>query len=251
MSKCVIKNLIGICIVCVIGFSLGYFFECVFNDDAVASGNDYKEGETKDITEYHTDIFSEDIYVCTYNKEKRFYRYNKKKSNVKSVEDDTGYRKGDDTLSIAKQIFNNECDIVLKNSGGSSEIYEEYKDGYPTGGMIGFVYDEKGIMLEAYIREGSVYEFDEKSMITYEEAYRIGIEALYDKYGKNTVLYGTIDDCKYEIIYRPDLELMCYSIEVVEGYINGDAKGFVGEVSFYLNVSVDGTYTEIASTLGY
>lgn len=247
MNKKTVRILIGACAVCAAGFTLGYSLKAAFNEKAIAA--DEYNG-TKIQNERFTDIFPEDIYTCSYNDNTGSYAFIKKNGLAKSINGKEAYRRCDDTLSIVKKVLDIKYDIVLEDCSEGSIIYEEYKDGYPTGAFAGFAYDENGVMIEARFRKGSIYDFDEEAMISYEEAYRIGIEALYKKYGENTDLYVTSDDCTYEVMYRPDRKMMCYCIDEVNGYMNGKDGSFDGEVVFTLFVSVDGTYAEIASTLG-
>lgn len=249
MKKDVIKAVLGIAVVCAVGFFLGYSIKNVFNEKVIASREYVNENETEIKTGYHTDIFASDLYTCTYNEGKDAYKFVKK--NIQTKASDSMYCKRKDTLSIAEKILDNKYDLVLKDSDNACEIYEEYKDGYPTGGIASFVFDENGVMIEAYFRKGKIYEVDETSMISYDEAYDIGICEIYKKYGEDTLIDGTSKDCSYEIIYRPDLEMMCYSIQTVYGHMYGDMENDINQVNFYMYISIDGKYVEIASTLGY
>ena len=246
MNKKTVRILIGACAVCAAGFTLGYSLKTAFNEKAIAA-EEYNGTEIQ--KERFADIFPTDIY--TYNVSSGRYAFIKKNNLTKSANGKEAYRRSDNTLSVAKKILDFKYDIVLKECSEQGVMYEEYKDGYQTGGLASFVYDENGVMIEASFREGSIYDFDEDAMISYEEAYSIGTEALYKKYGENTELYVTSDDCTYEVMYRPDLKMMCYCIENVNGYMHGKDGSFDGEVVFILFVSVDGTYAEVASTLCY
>lgn len=248
MNKKTVKIFIGICAVCAAGFILGYSMKKAFNEKAIAA-DEYNDTEVK--KERFAEVFPEDIYTCSYNDSTGSYVFIKKNDLTKSVNGKEAYRRSDDTLSIVRKVLDCKYDIVLKDYSEGSVIYLEYKDGYRTGAFAGFAYDENGVMIEARFREGTIYEFDEAAMIPYEEAYRIGIEALYEKYGENTVLNVTSADCPYEVMYRPDLKMMCYCIDDVNGYMNGKDGGFEGEVVFTLFVSVDGTFAQVASTLCY
>lgn len=247
MNKKTVRILIGACAVCATGFTLGYSLKTAFNEKAIAA-DEYSATEIK--KERFADIFPTDIYTCSYNGSAGRYAFIKKNNLTKSANGKEAYRRSDDTLSLMKKVLDCKYDIEVVEFSEGCVMYEEYKDGYPTGAFAGFVYDENGVMIEASFREGSIYDFDEEAMISYEEAYRIGIEALYKKYGENTDLYVTSDDCTYEVMYRPDRKMMCYCIDEVNGYMNGKDGSFDGEVVFTLFVSVDGTYAEIASTLG-
>lgn len=247
MNKKMVKIFIGICVVCAAGFELGYSMKKTFNEKAIAAD----EYGTEVKKERFAEVFPEDIYTCSYNNSTGSYVFTKKNSMEKSINGKEAYQRSDDTLSIMQKILGCKYDIVLEDCSEGSIIYLEYKDGYRTGAFAGFAYDENGFMIEARFREGKMYDFDEEAMIPYEEAYNIGIEALYKKYGENTVLNVTSADCPYEVMYRPDLNMMCYCIEEVNGYMNGKDGGFEGEVVFTLFVSVDGTLAQVASTLCY
>lgn len=248
MNKRAVKFLVVICVVCAAGFALGYSLKKTFNEKAIAA-DEYNGTEMKN--ERYADIFPKDIYTWSCNDNASSYAFIKKNNVTKSANGKEAYRRSDDTLSIMKKVIECKYDIVLIESSEGCVMYEEYKDGYQTGAFAGFVYDENGVMIEAHFREGSIYDLDEKAMIPYEEAYRIGIEALYKKYGEDTVLNVTSADCPYEVMYRPDLKMMCYCIEEVNGYVNGKEGSFSGEVVFTLFVSVDGTFAQVASTLCY
>lgn len=248
MNKRMVKIFIGICVVCAAGFTLGYSLKRVFNEKAIAA-DEYNSTEAK--KERFADIFPEDIYTYSCNYNAGNYAFIKKNNLTRSTNGKEAYRRSDDTLNIMQKILGCKYDIVTEEASERCVMYEEYKDGYQTGAFAGFVYDENGVMIEAHFREGRIYDFDEEAMIPYEEAYNIGIEALYKKYGENTDINVTSADCPYEVKYLPDLDMMCYCIDDVNGYMNGKDGGFEGEVVFTLFVSVDGTVAQVASTLCY
>lgn len=248
MNKRAVKFLVIICVVCAAGFALGYSLKKVFNEKAIAA-DEYNGAEMK--SERLADIFPKEIYIWSYNDNAGSYSFIKKNNVTRSASGKEAYRRSDDTLSIMKKVLGCKYDIVSIEASERCVMYDEYKDGYQTGAFAGFVYDENGVMIEAHFREGSIYDFDEETMIPYEEAYQIGIEALYKKYGENTVLNVTSADCPYEVMYRPDLKMMCYCVDDVNGYVNGKEGSFSGEVVFTLFVSVDGTFAQVASTLCY
>ena len=100
-------------------------------------------------------------------------------------------------------------------------------------------------------REGRIYDVDEETMISYEEAYGIAVDAIINKYGADTVIEGDSSDYEYRIYYRPASEDLCYEIMKVLGHMPSMVESDIDPVYFFVTVSRDGTFVEVASSLGY
>lgn len=238
------KYIIVICI-CIIGFSIGFVcHELVFKE--VDASN--KIDSEQEVREY-TDIFSEDLYVSTYNDKSKIVHITKK-NGISKEKTNKLYSKVD-AKKLADEMLHSEYELRLTDETDYGLSYEEYKDGYPTGGLASYVFDEEGNIVEARFREGTIYEFDEDTMISYEEAYVIAIKAIIDKYGADVDIEGDSSDYEYRIYYRPASEDLCYEIIKVVGHIPDMVESGIDPVYFYITVSKDGTFVEVASSLGY
>ena len=161
--------------VCVVGFAAGYFLKLQPLNE-VKAANDYNETEVSnedyaDIQRY-TDVFSEGQYSCSY-------------ANgivVVSLENSTSRSMGavyttNDILQLNEEIMNTEEPMIVTDTDDCSVTYEEYKNGYPTGALASYVFDENGNIIEAYFREGEIYSYPD-SVISCEEAYNMAIAAI-------------------------------------------------------------------------
>ena len=259
-----LKYIIVLVVICVMGFSLGYFGRNDMSDKMDAAEN---IGEFDDVSDMETEAsvdtskvdtqsesgeeytLSSDMYTTSYDSKLLITYYSLKDEAVMSKS--VNLPNKDDVWKLAQQML--ECEHELRKTldNGRRIRYEEYKDGYPTGACASFVCDENGNIIFAGFREGAVYDFDEESVISIEDAYEIGVEEIYNKYGKDTIVDGDVYDYEYRIMYKPDLKKLCYQILQVEGHRYGDMEKPINQVKFTITVAMDGTSVVIASTLGF
>lgn len=259
-----LKYIIVLVVICLMGFSLGYFGKNDMSEKMDAAENAETVDAVRDIeTETSVDMgkidnqsesgeeytLSSNMYTTSYDSELLITYYTLKDEAVMSKS--VNLPNKDDVWQLAQQML--ECENELRKTldDGRHIRYEEYKDGYPTGACASFVFDENDNIIFAGFREGAVYDFIEESVISIEEAYKIGVEEIYNKYGKDTIVDGDVYDYEYRIMYKPDLKKLCYQILRVEGHRYGDMEKSINQVEFTITVPMDGTSVIVASSLGF
>lgn len=248
MKKIFTKWYVIVVCICIIGFTIGFVYHDMISEELNAA-NKNKYDEEREMKDYYADIFSEDIYTASYNDSSKVVHVTKK-NGISSEKSNKLYVKGD-AKKLAKEMLDYEYELRLIDTTEYTLTYEEYKDGYPTGGLASYVFDEDGNIVEARFREGRIYDVDEETMISYEEAYGIAVDAIINKYGADTVIEGDSSDYEYRIYYRPASEDLCYEIMKVLGHMPSMVESDIDPVYFFVTVSRDGTFVEVASSLGY
>ncbi len=209
------------------------------------------ERETKVSTEekkVDSEVYNQDYYYHFYDEDTLTYSF-EKKHYVEETEETMFYKK-EDIEELLYKVIDVKYDLVLNESDNGLVEYLEYQNNYPTGLRIVFTIED-GYISKASYREGTAYDIDEKDMITYEEAFDIAKKSICEKYGEDTEVLGEDKDYEYEFFYSAEGKVLCYRILEVKGNINGDPDYDLNPVTFYVNVSIDGAFVEIASTLGY
>lgn len=245
MQRKILVSIFKILLVCFIGFLFGFFTKNIFLSDANASEADVLSNE-KTITNTDSvlnNIFPSDSYYSAYNEDTGVYHFTYK-GNSKTRTSSTLYTKAD-ALSLTKQLIRFKYDIKLTDDSRNGISYEEYQGDYPTGAYAGYVFSDEGYLLEAYYREGVIYDFDSSKMISYEKAYSMAVEAIADKYGEHINICGTFDSYEYELYYNPISKKICYYISDIVG--NGHPS--IDEVVFFATISTDGSYVDIAANI--
>lgn len=247
MKKVIKKWYVIIFLVCIVGGIVGYLGYNAVNNMANASEMD-AYGIKVNISDYD-DIFTEDLYECSYNADTDSIHISKKNNNIQMISED--YFSKNDIKELIEKMFGNVYEYKITLEKGNNIVYHEYKDGYPTGGRAGFVLDDNGDILEANFSAGVVYEFDEDTMISYEAAYKMAVNAINGKYGEDTIIDSKASDCEHQILCDTAKEGLCYLIEGIVGHIPDKMEMNIDPVYFEVVVGIDGTYVEVASSLGY
>lgn len=257
MKKILSKWYVILGIVCIIGFSVG-FFANKFSEDKVSPTVNASESVTNispmdwDAEEIDcTDIFNEGLYTTIYNESDRtIYVSAKEDMSTKALLAAERYT-ADDAKYLATLMLGDDYELRLIDQADCGCMYEEYKDGHQTGGLATYLFDSDGYISEASFREGSVYDFDENGMISKELAFELAVEAIKEKYGADTVVEGTVDDYEITTYYVPKRDEICYWIDRITGHVQKYVGTISDPVHFYVTVSPDGTFVEVASSLRY
>lgn len=242
---------LALVIVCIIGFAIGYFLE--FSPiSQVKAANFYEEGvDDGEIShiQYYEDVFSDELYSCSYDDGIVYVSLN---NNAASGEK-TVYT-SDDIQKLNEELLKTQEPMILTYSDDYSVTYEEYNNGYPTGALASYVFDEDGNIIDAYFREGEIYDYTD-SIISCEDAYNIAVASIRDKYVDEydlpLVIVDDSDDFEYNVFYCPAAKQLCYKVNEIAGVITGNTESEDMDVYFYVIVSLDGSYVDVASTLCY
>lgn len=136
-------------------------------------------------------------------------------------------------------------DVSLDNFNSYKEIY----DGYPTGTVIAFTYDDNGKLYFIGARQGDTYDVS-GVMVADNTLYDTAVEAVMEKYGDANVVINTkADEAVYKIINVPK-EGLCYEYEIEAQYKITDEDTI--DAVFYPRININNnTCVEVLSTLGY
>ena len=248
MRKIFSKWYVIVAIICIIGFGIGFSAEHLFTNEVKATNIEPLDWDAENVDCSY--IFDKDVYSATYNEDKRTIRiYAKNDSKSRNVSGKE-YTK-DDAKELAELMIGKEYELRLIDQRDGGYIYEEYKDGHATGGLATYLFDTEGYLVEASFRAGSIYNFEEDKMITEVEAFEVAVAAIKEKYGESTEIFGTVDDYEITTYYVPKRDEICYWIDKVEGYVPGVKSAVIDTVYFYITVSPDGSFVEVASSLRY
>ncbi len=247
MGKLLKRWYVVVVLVCVVGFSVGFLCNGFFMEEASASKKDDSD-IGHEVMEYK-DIFSEDVYRATRNETSGAVSITMRNEPDENHLGEI-YKKSD-TKILTEKMFGSEYQLKMIDETEYGITYEQYKDGYPTGALAIYTLDDNGNIIQAYFREGSIYNVDESTMISYEEAYELAEKAILNKYGVDIEIKGESKDYEYRIYYRPVSSELCYEIMDIEAYMPSASESGIESVYFYVTVSIDGEFVEVASTLGY
>lgn len=253
MKKIAPKRYVDVGIFCILGF-LVVLFASKFKDDKVSATENTTSplilNEEAEETDY-LDIFDEALYDAVYNESDRTVYVSFKGDDSERLFSDEERYSEDDAEQLASIMLGDEYELRLISKDEGSCMYEEYKDGHQTGGLATYLFDREGYISEASFRKGTVYEFDEDEMISEELAFELAVKAIKEKYGEDTVVEGTVDDYMIKTYYVPKRDEICYWIDKITGHVQEYVGTVADPVYFYVTVSPDGTFVEVASTLRY
>lgn len=261
-----IKYILFAVVICILGFCTGYYFLEEETIDANNSAIEVIEENSKETnsTEDEGEIvannsvqnlsdsslissyFDTSAYTSVYNKDTLSYKITLNKSIAKGSQYATYKR--EDVFSLAKDIVEPSGEFKISKESEYTVRYEEYDNGKPTGGYASFVFDESGVVVQAYFRKGVVYGNNASKEISYEKAFELAMNAIYEQCGEDVIIEGKASDYQYETYYRPASQNVCYLIKNIKGYMNSDKKESGEYVEFFVTVAMDGSFVEVAST---
>ena len=130
-------------------------------------------------------------------------------------------------------------------------VYDEIKNGYPTGTSMGIVLDNEGYISHLTLRKGTAYDADASTFVDKKEAFDKAVEATKEKYkDKNLEFNAKYSEDKISVYYNPAKGL-CYTFEF-EGAIDGKWNDELSIFEFYPSINVyDVNDIEIASSFCY
>lgn len=247
MKKKISKMSAIICTICIVGFVIGYIGHKEQYNHANAENADTHSDEKK--IDNYADVFSENFYDCYEEKDVGGVNIVKKQNAAMSMSYD--FYSKEDVDELIYEMLGDTYEYRITMETDHNLVYSEFQNGYPTGGRASFVFDEAGYITEAHFREGELYNFDESTMMTKEEAFLLAIEAIRDKYGEDTIIDGEADDYEFAYAYNGKAQDMCYKIKEVVGHIPDKIEANIDPVYFTITISGDGSYIVVASSLTY
>ena len=151
------------------------------------------------------------------------------------IEDTVGYNKAAGGVTVSNII-----------------MYDELKDGYPTGTSMSIILDEEGYISYLTLRKGASYDTQVEKMISKREAFDKAVEATKEKYNNLNLEFNVeYSEDKINTFYYPPKKCLCYTFDfegAIEGKWDDELSVFVFTpiINAYDSVDID-----IASTLGY